>query len=58
MHATQPMFIYRHNWRVGDVVIGDNRCTMHRGRPHDEHQPRDLRRARTLDIGSTLHKAA
>jgi alpha-ketoglutarate-dependent 2,4-dichlorophenoxyacetate dioxygenase len=57
-HATQPMFVYRHDWRVGDLVIWDNRCTMHRGRPHDEHQPRDLRRATTLDTGSTLHEAA
>jgi alpha-ketoglutarate-dependent 2,4-dichlorophenoxyacetate dioxygenase len=57
-HATQPMFVYRHEWRVGDMVIWDNRCTMHRGRPHDEHQPRDLRRATTLDTGSTLHEAA
>jgi alpha-ketoglutarate-dependent 2,4-dichlorophenoxyacetate dioxygenase len=57
-HATQSMFVYRHDWRVGDMVIWDNRCTMHRGRPHDEHQPRDLRRATTLDSGSTLHEAA
>src|SRR5277367_296928 len=57
-HATQPPFVYRHDWRVGDVVIWDNRCTMHRGRPHDEMQPRDLRRATTLDTGSTLHEAA
>jgi alpha-ketoglutarate-dependent 2,4-dichlorophenoxyacetate dioxygenase len=57
-HATQPMFVYRHEWRVGDMVIWDNRCTMHRGRPHNEHQPRDLRRATTLDTGSTLHEAA
>ena len=57
-HATQPPFVYRHAWRVGDVVIWDNRCTMHRGRPHDEMQPRDLRRATTLDTGSTLHEAA
>jgi alpha-ketoglutarate-dependent 2,4-dichlorophenoxyacetate dioxygenase len=57
-HATQPTFVYRHEWRVGDLVIWDNRCTMHRGRPHDEHQPRDLRRATTLDTGSTLHEAA
>jgi alpha-ketoglutarate-dependent 2,4-dichlorophenoxyacetate dioxygenase len=57
-HATQPMFVYRHEWQVGDLVIWDNRCTMHRGRPHDEHQPRDLRRATTLDTGSTLHEAA
>jgi len=57
-HATQPEFVYRHEWRVGDVVIWDNRCTMHRGRPHDELQPRDLRRATTLDTGSTLREAA
>ena len=57
-HATQSTFVYRHDWRVGDMVIWDNRCTMHRGRPHDEHQPRDLRRATTLDTGSTLHEAA
>jgi len=57
-HATQPGFVYRHEWRVGDVVIWDNRCTMHRGRPHDEHLPRDLRRATTLDTGSTLDEAA
>jgi len=57
-HATQAGFVYRHEWRVGDVVIWDNRCTMHRGRPHDELQPRDLRRATTLDTGSTLREAA
>jgi alpha-ketoglutarate-dependent 2,4-dichlorophenoxyacetate dioxygenase len=57
-HATQPQFVYSHRWRVGDVVIWDNRCTMHRGRPHDEGQPRDLRRATTLDVGSTLQEAA
>jgi alpha-ketoglutarate-dependent 2,4-dichlorophenoxyacetate dioxygenase len=57
-HATQAGFIYSHKWRVGDLVIWDNRWTMHRGRPHDEHKPRDLRRATTLDTGSTLHEAA
>lgn len=57
-HATQPQFVYSHQWREGDLVIWDNRCTMHRGRPHDEMQPRDLRRATTLDVGSTLEEAA
>ena len=57
-HATQRRFVYSHKWRVGDLVIGDNRDTMHRGRPHDESQPRDLRRATTLDAGSTLDEAA
>jgi alpha-ketoglutarate-dependent 2,4-dichlorophenoxyacetate dioxygenase len=57
-HATRPEFVYRHEWRVGDLVIWDNRCTMHRGRPHDDLHPRDLRRATTLDVGSTLDEAA
>src|SRR6516164_722200 len=47
-HATQPEFVYSHKWRVGDLVIWDNRCTMHRGRPHDDSYPRDLRRATTM----------
>jgi alpha-ketoglutarate-dependent 2,4-dichlorophenoxyacetate dioxygenase len=56
--ATQRQFVYSHQWRKGDLVIWDNRDTMHRGRPHDESQPRDLRRATTLDVGSTLDEAA
>jgi len=58
IHATQREFVYSHKWAKGDLVIWDNRCTMHRGRPHDESQPRDLRRATTLDLGSTLEEAA
>jgi alpha-ketoglutarate-dependent 2,4-dichlorophenoxyacetate dioxygenase len=57
-HATQRQFVYSHPWATGDLVIWDNRCTMHRGRPHDESAPRDLRRATTLDVGSTLEEAA
>ena len=50
-HATQPGNVYRHSWRVGDLVIWDNRATMHRGRPFDDgtHR-RELRRVTTLDI--------
>jgi alpha-ketoglutarate-dependent 2,4-dichlorophenoxyacetate dioxygenase len=58
LHATRPEFVYSHKWRIGDLVIWDNRCTMHRGRPHDNTQPRDLRRATTLDLGSSLDEAA
>jgi len=58
LHATRPEFVYSHKWRIGDLVIWDNRCTMHRGRPHDDSHPRDLRRATTLDTGSTLDAAA
>ena len=57
-HATQRQFVHSHTWRVGDLVIWDNRVTMHRGRPHDEAQPRDLRRATTLDTASTLDQVA
>ena len=57
-HATAPQFVYSHKWRKGDLVIWDNRDTMHRGRPHDDSHPRDLRRATTLDVGSTLDEAA
>jgi alpha-ketoglutarate-dependent 2,4-dichlorophenoxyacetate dioxygenase len=50
-HATQPEFVYRHTWRVGDLVIWDNRATMHRARPFDDATyPRELRRVTTLDI--------
>jgi alpha-ketoglutarate-dependent 2,4-dichlorophenoxyacetate dioxygenase len=57
-HATRPEFVYRHHWRVGDLVIWDNRCTMHRGCRFDETQPRDLRRVTTQDTESTLNRAA
>ncbi len=50
-HATQPEFVYRHAWRVGDLVIWDNRATMHRGRPFDDGKyRRELRRVTTLDV--------
>jgi alpha-ketoglutarate-dependent 2,4-dichlorophenoxyacetate dioxygenase len=52
-HATQPEFVYRHCWRVGDLVIWDNRATMHRARPfEDTKHRRELRRVTTLDINS------
>jgi alpha-ketoglutarate-dependent 2,4-dichlorophenoxyacetate dioxygenase len=44
-HATQARFVYVHKWRPGDMVIWDNRCTMHRATPFsDFQQRRDLRR--------------
>ncbi|HXD98561.1 MAG TPA: TauD/TfdA family dioxygenase [Candidatus Acidoferrum sp.] len=50
-HATQPEFVYRHAWRVGDLVIWDNRGTMHRATPFDDAKyRRELRRVTTLDI--------
>ena len=52
-HATQPRFVYRHAWRVGDLVIWDNLATMHRGRAYDDTKHRrELRRVTTLDLPS------
>ena len=48
-HATQPKYVYSHEWRPGDVVMWDNRCTMHRGRWHDPDDIRDLRRTTVSD---------
>jgi alpha-ketoglutarate-dependent 2,4-dichlorophenoxyacetate dioxygenase len=50
-HATQPQFVHRHQWRVGDLVIWDNRATMHRARAFDDARyRRELRRVTTLDV--------
>jgi alpha-ketoglutarate-dependent 2,4-dichlorophenoxyacetate dioxygenase len=50
-HATQRRFVYRHRWRVGDLVIWDNRATMHRAVPFDDTKyRRELRRVTTLDL--------
>ena len=57
-HATQRRFVHAHTWRQGDLVIWDNRCTMHRARPFDTTEVRDLRRVTTRDVASTLEQAA
>lgn len=49
-HATQPEFVHTHEWQVGDLLIWDNRCTMHRARPFDEARyKRDMRRATVME---------
>ncbi|MBV7484836.1 TauD/TfdA family dioxygenase [Bordetella sp. BOR01] len=48
-HATQPRFVYRHTWQPADLVMWDNRSTLHRGRPFDLSARRELRRTTTLD---------
>jgi alpha-ketoglutarate-dependent 2,4-dichlorophenoxyacetate dioxygenase len=48
--ATQPRFVYRHKWRVGDVVMWDNLATMHRATPfEDKMYKRDMRRVTVLE---------
>jgi alpha-ketoglutarate-dependent 2,4-dichlorophenoxyacetate dioxygenase len=53
-HATQPQFVYRHVWKPGDLVIWDNRATLHRGRRWDMDEPRELRRTTTTDVDESV----
>jgi alpha-ketoglutarate-dependent 2,4-dichlorophenoxyacetate dioxygenase len=58
-HATQREFVYRHTWRKHDLIMWDNRCTMHRARPfEDREHPRDMRRVTLQDSRPTLEQAA
>ena len=51
--ATQPKFVYVHHWQLHDLVVWDNRCTMHRGRPYDDiRYRRDMRRTTVADAVS------
>jgi alpha-ketoglutarate-dependent 2,4-dichlorophenoxyacetate dioxygenase len=43
-HATQRQFVHAHQWRQYDLVMWDNRATMHRARRYDHTQVRDMRR--------------
>ena len=53
-HATQRQFIHTHRWRQNDLVMWDNRCTMHRGTEYDERRwKRDMQRATVSDVGNT-----
>ena len=56
-HATQRQFVYTHRWRVGDLVMWDNRCTMHRARDYDMSHRRDLHRTTVMDDGPTVAEA-
>jgi alpha-ketoglutarate-dependent 2,4-dichlorophenoxyacetate dioxygenase len=58
-HATQREFVYTHKWRVGDLVMWDNRTTMHRARRYDDMlYPRDLRRTTVTDGVPTVEQQA
>ncbi|MBI4610887.1 MAG: TauD/TfdA family dioxygenase [Candidatus Rokubacteria bacterium] len=46
--ATQPRFVYRHTWRVLDLVMWDNRCVLHRGRPWDQTRHRRVMHRTTV----------
>ncbi|MBS0548869.1 MAG: TauD/TfdA family dioxygenase [Proteobacteria bacterium] len=58
-HATQPQFVYSHKWTQHDLVIWDNRATMHRVRRYDDmNMVRDLRRTTTKSDGPTAEQEA
>jgi alpha-ketoglutarate-dependent 2,4-dichlorophenoxyacetate dioxygenase len=57
-HATQRQFVYTHRWRIHDLVIWDNRCTMHRGTDFDDLRwKRDMQRATVSDIANSCEQA-
>jgi len=57
-HATQRQFVYAHSWRVGDLVMWDNRQTMHRARPFPANEPRDMRRTTLMGDAPTVAQVA
>src|ERR1044072_7104282 len=56
-HATQRELVYTHRWRQYDLVMWDNRQTMHRVRRFDETQPRDMRRTTVAGEAMTVAQA-
>jgi alpha-ketoglutarate-dependent 2,4-dichlorophenoxyacetate dioxygenase len=56
-HASQRQFVYTHRWRVNDLVMWDDRCTMHRGLDFDDQRyKRDMRRATVSDVAPTCEQ--
>ena len=56
-HATQRKFVYAHQWKPFDIVMWDNRVTMHRARRYDYDQVRDMRRTTLTNEVSSLEQA-
>ena len=57
-HATQRQFVHTHRWRQNDLVMWDDRCTLHRGLGYDEQRwPRDMHRATVSDVANTCEQA-
>jgi alpha-ketoglutarate-dependent 2,4-dichlorophenoxyacetate dioxygenase len=57
-HATQRRFVYAHVWRPWDLVMWDNRATMHRARPFNASEVRDMHRTTVACEQSTMAEAA
>ena len=55
--ADMRQFVYTHRWREHDLVMWDNRCTMHRGKGYDDLRwPRDMQRATLSDVAPTCEQ--
>ena len=48
-HATDPSFVWTHHWQVGDLVVWDNRCTMHRRLPFPNSERRVMKRTQIFN---------
>ncbi len=56
-HTTQRQFFYTHRWRGNDLVMWDNRCTLHRGTEFDDLRwRRDMQRATVSDVANTCEQ--
>ncbi|MEZ5661835.1 MAG: TauD/TfdA family dioxygenase, partial [Burkholderiaceae bacterium] len=56
-HATRPETVYRHHWAAHDLIIWDNRCTLHRATAFDDvREPRDMRRVTVMDDCPSLEQ--
>jgi alpha-ketoglutarate-dependent 2,4-dichlorophenoxyacetate dioxygenase len=53
-HATQTAFVYTHRWTPGDMVMWDNRCTMHRACEYDAAKVRELHRTTVMEEASSI----
>ena len=57
-HTTQRQFVYTHRWRLHDLVMWDNRCTMHRGTDFDDlRHKRDMHRATVVETVNSCEQA-
>ena len=56
-HVTQRQFVYTHRWRPNELVMWDNRCTMHRGTDYDDLRwVRDMRRVTISDVANSCEQ--
>ncbi|MCW5605476.1 MAG: TauD/TfdA family dioxygenase [Burkholderiales bacterium] len=56
-HVTRRQFVYTHRWRPNELVMWDNRCTMHKGTDYDDLRwVRDMRRVTVSDVANTCEQ--